>query len=306
MKVLIIRNNLQVDVSDDIEKLSKFIKDKTPITVTFDYLDTAITPQYKFFLVGADGKKYYGTTGTKEQLTTKVAKNKYDAVIFLYNNESQLQIDGGVTTSWTFWDGLYPETEYSEIVTNKWDDSTGWVWKSLCHEFMHVLCRKLQRKGIDGLDEMDLTKDGQAYLHNDDPYYVGGNYTRTIANVSPYWNKLMEQKQYYEFFKDSEIVGLKPELVRMLDDARRIAGVPFKLNSGYRTEEQNKKVGGVEESAHTKGEAVDISCTLSDRRWKIVNALLSVGFKRIGVGDTFIHCDIDKEKAQNVIWTYNH
>jgi len=32
--------------------------------------------------------------------------------------------------------------------------------------------------------------------------------------------------------------------------------------------------------------------------------LLEVGFTRIGIGNTFIHVDIDKDKSQNVIWTY--
>jgi hypothetical protein len=36
----------------------------------------------------------------------------------------------------------------------------------------------------------------------------------------------------------------------------------------------------------------------------MLNALLEVGFNRIGIAGTFIHIDIDKNKSQNVIWTY--
>ena len=32
--------------------------------------------------------------------------------------------------------------------------------------------------------------------------------------------------------------------------------------------------------------------------------LVEVGFTRIGVGNTFIHVDIDENKSSNVIWTY--
>ena len=36
----------------------------------------------------------------------------------------------------------------------------------------------------------------------------------------------------------------------------------------------------------------------------MLQALLSVGFNRIGVGSGFIHVDIDKSKPSDVIWTY--
>lgn len=108
----------------------------------------------------------------------------------------------------------------------------------------------------------------------------------------------------YRYFKDNEIVGLKPELVKLLDDARHIAGTPFKLNSGYRTKAQNKKVGGVEDSAHLSGLAVDIACTTDSARHKIITALQKVGFNRIGIAKTFVHCDLDKSKSPNVIWLY--
>lgn len=90
-----------------------------------------------------------------------------------------------------------------------------------------------------------------------------------------------------------------------LDYARGNAGVPFKINSGYRTIEWNKKVGGRVGSSHTKGLAVDIRCVGSRDRYNIINALLSVGINRIGIAKTFIHCDVDKDKDQNVIWIYN-
>ena len=43
-----------------------------------------------------------------------------------------------------------------------------------------------------------------------------------------------------------------------LDTARGIAGIPFKINSGYRTESHNAFVGGRVGSIHKKGLAVDI------------------------------------------------
>lgn len=89
-----------------------------------------------------------------------------------------------------------------------------------------------------------------------------------------------------------------------LDDARGIAGIPFTITSGYRTIEHNDRIGGVDSSSHTAGYAVDIACRDSRSRWLIINALILVGFNRIGVADTFIHVDADPTKPENVIWTY--
>ncbi len=97
---------------------------------------------------------------------------------------------------------------------------------------------------------------------------------------------------------------MNDEIVHMLDAARKIYGKPMKINSGYRTISHNKKVGGVSSSSHIKGLAADIACSNSVDRFKMLGALKQVGFKRIGVAGTFIHVDIDKDKTQNVIWTY--
>jgi zinc D-Ala-D-Ala carboxypeptidase len=70
------------------------------------------------------------------------------------------------------------------------------------------------------------------------------------------------------------------ELISMLDDARELAGVPFKITSGYRIEadiERLKKAGYKvsRNSSHLKGLAADIACT---RYWQIdticIDALL--------------------------------
>ena len=90
----------------------------------------------------------------------------------------------------------------------------------------------------------------------------------------------------------------------MLNYARKVANIPFIINSGYRCEAHNKEVDGVENSAHTRGLAVDIKTTNSTKRFIIVSALLRAGFKRIGVGKTFIHCDADKTLPQGVMFDY--
>lgn len=93
-------------------------------------------------------------------------------------------------------------------------------------------------------------------------------------------------------------------LIDMLDVARDLSGVPFNITSSYRTEEHNAKIGGAKNSSHLRGNAVDIACTSSQNRLIIVDALITAGFTRIGIAKTFIHCDIDDDLPQNVIFLY--
>lgn len=92
--------------------------------------------------------------------------------------------------------------------------------------------------------------------------------------------------------------------VAKLQEARDIAGIPFVVNSGYRCAKHNKAVGGKPNSSHLKGVAADISARTSSARFRIVDALLKAGFRRIGIGESFVHVDMDAEKVQSVMWTY--
>lgn len=94
------------------------------------------------------------------------------------------------------------------------------------------------------------------------------------------------------------------EFLKALDNARELAGVPFKINSGFRSKAHNEKVGGVEGSSHTKGYAADIHCSDSRSRSLILDSLISVGFNRFGISKSFIHVDNDPNKSANVIWLY--
>ena len=93
------------------------------------------------------------------------------------------------------------------------------------------------------------------------------------------------------------------EFLNKIDEAREIAGIPFKINSGYRSENWNAKVGGRVGSSHLKGCAADIHCNTSYERGLIIRALIAAGFSRLGVAKTFIHADCDHSK-QDCIWLY--
>lgn len=115
------------------------------------------------------------------------------------------------------------------------------------------------------------------------------------------------------YFKPSEFdspdlrnsgIGMNPAFVRKLDKLREACGIPLKINSGFRTLAHNKKVSGVEDSAHTRGRAADIAANASSTRHKILQAAFGLGFRRIGLGASFIHLDDDPTLPQDVVWTY--
>ena len=97
---------------------------------------------------------------------------------------------------------------------------------------------------------------------------------------------------------------MQDPFLQMIDDARGIAGIPFKINSGFRSKSHNQYVGGKKESSHLFGHAADIHCTGSRERFIIVDALIKAGFKRIGIAKTFIHVDNDPAKDDQVTWVY--
>ena len=114
-----------------------------------------------------------------------------------------------------------------------------------------------------------------------------------------------------KYFKESEFNchccgqnKMDNEFLNRIDSARDLAGVPFKINSGYRCKKHNKEIGSNQTSSHVKGLAADIGINTSSQRFAILTALIEVGFKRIGIARTFIHVDLDKNKTQKVLWTY--
>jgi len=105
-----------------------------------------------------------------------------------------------------------------------------------------------------------------------------------------------------KYFKEIED-NMNKEFLFVLDEAREFAGIPFIINSAYRSPDHPLSIKNPS-SSHIKGLAVDIKATDSVTRFKIVKALIEVGFTRIGIADTFIHVDLDLDKTQNIIWTY--
>ena len=136
-----------------------------------------------------------------------------------------------------------------------------------------------------------------------------------VENVGAKTSVTMSLKYFkYDEFDSPDVPGsgeyMDAEFLAMLDNAREIAGIPFKINSGWRTIEHNQTVRGKPGSSHIVGKAVDIAVRNSRERAIILSALKDAGFNRFGVGKTFIHVDndgtdFDGVKDPNVLWLYS-
>lgn len=99
-----------------------------------------------------------------------------------------------------------------------------------------------------------------------------------------------------------EMVG---ELMILLDQVRNCVGEPVILTSAYRCTKHNEEIGGVLNSAHCSGKAVDIYTKDAKSRFELLRILFTRNdVVRVGIADEFIHVDIDKTKQPYVTWLY--
>jgi hypothetical protein len=95
------------------------------------------------------------------------------------------------------------------------------------------------------------------------------------------------------------------------DALREAYGKPLIVASGYRTPERNAQVGGVKNSSHLLGYAVDWkNIAPQPSEWdteliEFLEAAWAAGFRRFGVMATSIHTDDDPTKTSPALWTYD-
>lgn len=282
-KVLVLKNKITKSLKSKIKDIIEFYKDIETLEITEKKV--SLKPEYEI-------QKYYTETGTidmevisDEWLKTKVPSG-YDIVIFISkewkcdfldglnfitSNNPKLIIVRYVTG------GKYTFIQGNESIKLEGDNLT-WTIK---HELSHALCNLKQLP--------DLTH----------KYYLLGKPKDCF--------KTMKTWKYFKLEEKTGSLGhtvkeLDATLVDKLDELRGICGFPFIITSGYRTINENKEVGGVAGSAHTKRLAVDIACTDSSKRMKIVGEAYRMGFVGMGIDKEFVHLDIMEGKKR--IWLY--
>lgn len=88
----------------------------------------------------------------------------------------------------------------------------------------------------------------------------------------------------------SDKVYIDSELVEKLQIIRSYFGRAVIINSGYRTVEWNKKVGGSENSQHLLGKAADI-VVKNVTPTIVAQFAKAIGFKGVGKYAGFVHVD---------------
>lgn len=194
-KVKVLRNRVDVDISDDLIKATQYFQSKG-IEVSFDVTSIDVPVSCHFYLVANDGNRYYGIDDyVKDSCDKYVEKGKYHAVIFAWNTKDVPVPTDGQLTSWTNWSPLTwakADTEFIQLITNDFNDKIDWIYKSIIHEIMHSYCKRLNRRGLNVYDAMDLTADGKPYFKNSDEYAMDGNFAQTFDNLKPYMDKIYD------------------------------------------------------------------------------------------------------------------
>ena len=97
-----------------------------------------------------------------------------------------------------------------------------------------------------------------------------------------------------KYFTDEELTGMVDDVCFKLDRAREFFDGPMELTCGYRSPEHNAEIGGVPDSAHTKGMAADVKAPLdAAMREKMMWAFGAAGFRRVESAPKHFHVDTD-------------
>ena len=93
----------------------------------------------------------------------------------------------------------------------------------------------------------------------------------------------------------SDVILIHPDLPSVLQNIRNQFGKPIIINSGYRTPEYNKKVGGATRSQHCYGTAADVSpASVAAAAEKALKEMDYPG--GIGVYKSFVHVDVRSKR----------
>lgn len=99
---------------------------------------------------------------------------------------------------------------------------------------------------------------------------------------------------YYE--ENSGYKHMDREFMLMLDEARHLYGLDMKIMRAYVSPKLRPKLSIVNDSPHLLGKAACIWCKHPEKRYRMVAALLEVGFHRIGIGPDYIYIDNDEAR----------
>jgi hypothetical protein len=99
---------------------------------------------------------------------------------------------------------------------------------------------------------------------------------------------------------------MDPQFMERLEALREAWGKPLVITSAYRCGNhpvERAKMGTRIPGEHTMGRAVDVAMLQGEDRTQFVRLALNLGFKRIGIGASFIHLGGSADHTP-AIWSY--
>ena len=99
------------------------------------------------------------------------------------------------------------------------------------------------------------------------------------------------QEEFAKATPSCSFLQMDPFFMRCIEEVRTRSGVPFHINSAYRTVDYEKSKGRSGNSFHCVGQAMDVRCTSSVDRYKILEAVMFYGQLSVMIYPTFIHFD---------------
>jgi hypothetical protein len=201
-KALIVTNRIKVEYKDDLEKLKKYIEDRTPFEVEFSYETSDLSLEFESFgvrkMLNGNMVDMWGTKGTKDKIRDLniVPPYLYHVVFFLYDLEETGFLNSGRSIGhWTFYNQIVPGTEFVEVATTRGWDNGGDIFRVLSHEIYHVWHFRARRAGIATEDTMDK------YDKEFDVFATDGNRERNLKALTPYWSVIAAQPFFAQYIQ---------------------------------------------------------------------------------------------------------
>ncbi len=113
-----------------------------------------------------------------------------------------------------------------------------------------------------------------------------------------------QESEFAKATPQCSLQDMNQQTMDKFDRLRDKVGMPLSFSCAYRSPEWDRSKGRSGTGAHTLGQAIDIICSDSTMRLKIVKCAIEVGFNRIGIEGSFVHLDDSTSHSQNVMWTY--
>lgn len=117
-------------------------------------------------------------------------------------------------------------------------------------------------------------------------------------------SKFFSESEFKRASPSGSLQNMKQSTMDRFDMARQYAGIPFVINSAFRSHEWERSRGRSGTGSHTLGQALDIRATNDRTRGKVLLGLIRAGFTRIGIAKTYIHADDSQKHTQEVVWLY--